>query len=115
MIKKLLIIPLLFGLTACGETLDIKTSGAEGQIVQPENPAPVQMYPVQWNVVTKDTLKDFLAKVSAKQNTENVVFIAIDSTTYENIRLNFDDLRRYIQQQQAIIGYYKNITTIEKK
>lgn len=113
MIKKIVLpLFLLFGLSACGDTLDIKSKPVEPQVVQPENPAPVKMYPVQWTVVTKDTLKDFISKISSKQSTDNFVFIAIDSTTYENIRLNFDDLRRYIQQQQAIIVYYKNITTI---
>jgi hypothetical protein len=67
------------------------------------------MLPVKFRVVTKDTLDVLLAELS-KSQTGTPVFIAITTRDYENLALNLADLRRYIEQQQSIIVYYRHMT-----
>jgi len=55
--------------------------------------------------VSDKNLEAFLEK-SRKMNGQ-VVFIAISVRGYENISLNVQDMKRYIDQQKAIILYYE--------
>lgn len=43
-----------------------------------------------------------------RTSTGNVVFFAISTKGYENLAIGIGDLRRYIKEQQAIIGYYES-------
>jgi len=72
-------------------------------------PAPVDMPPVEWYVVTEDNLEEFLGRIDG--NVGDVVFIATSPRGYENLALGIADLRRYIRQQQSIIAYYEDAVT----
>lgn len=63
------------------------------------------MPPVEWFVITEDNLEEFMVELEAK--TGNTVFFAITPKGYENLALGIGDLRRYIKDEQAIIGYYE--------
>ena len=56
-------------------------------------------------VVTEENYDEFVEKFSAKNG--NIAYIAISVKDYENLSLNFAELRRYIEQQQQIIVYYE--------
>jgi hypothetical protein len=62
-------------------------------------------------VVTRETLASFMDELSRSQGNSSPVFIAITTRDYENLSLNLSDLRRYIEQQQAVIIYYRQLTT----
>lgn len=98
-------------LSACASSskIEISSKPIELQVASPADPAPVQMLSVRFRVVTKDTIESFLAEL-AKSQSGTPVFIAITTEDYENLALNFADLRRYIQQQQGIIVYYRNMS-----
>lgn len=70
-----------------------------------ERPKGVEMPPVEWFVITEDNLEEFMVELEAK--TGNTVFFAITPKGYENLALGIGDLRRYIKDEQAIIGYYE--------
>jgi hypothetical protein len=108
------ILPLL--LIACGQTpLTIDTKPIVIPIEKPDDPAMVRMEPVSFRVVNKDNLTQFIAELTKLQGSNNIVFIAITTTDYENLALNLADLKRYISQQKAIIVYYKTVTATPTK
>jgi hypothetical protein len=69
------------------------------------NPKPVTLYDINFYAVTEENLDDFLEKFGDENGA--VVFFAISVPDYENIALNMGELRRFIEQQGAIILYYE--------
>lgn len=65
----------------------------------------MDLHGVKFFTVTKENLDDFL-KEWEEQN-GNLVFFAISVPHYENMSLNVAELRRYIDQQRAVIVYYE--------
>jgi|TARA_R110000851_G_scaffold5963_9_gene24264 hypothetical protein len=76
-----------------------------------ERPKAVKFPPVDWYVVTEENLEEKLAELEA--NTGNIVFFAITPKGYENLALGIAEMRRYIKDTQAIIGYYEEALTEE--
>ena len=70
-----------------------------------ERPKVVQFPPVDWFIITQENLEEKLVEIDSK--TGNVVVFAITPKGYENLALGIADLRRYVKDQQAIIGYYE--------
>lgn len=68
-------------------------------------PKPVQMNRVKIYVVNKDNYEEFVKEFEAKNG--ETAYIAISVKDYENLSLNFAELRRYIEQQKEIIVYYE--------
>lgn len=104
-------VPLFLMLAACESksSIDISAKPIEIEIAKTADPNSVEMLPVKFKVVTKDTVDAFLLELS-KSQTGTPVFIAITTRDYENLALNLADLRRYIEQQQSIIVYYRHMT-----
>jgi hypothetical protein len=57
-------------------------------------------------VVSKENYNEFVKEFEAKNGAD--AYIAISVKDYENLSLNFAELRRYIEQQKQIIVYYEN-------
>ena len=64
-------------------------------------------------VVTRDNYEEFLADFEAKNG--QTAYIAISVKDYENLSLNFAELRRYIEQQKEIIVYYEEAVKPQEK
>ena len=56
---------------------------------------------------------DFIKDYEKKNGADS--YIAISVKDYENLALNFAELRRYIEQQKQIIVYYEQAVTPEEK
>ena len=70
-------------------------------------PKPVQMNDIKIYVVSpEENLDEFKKEFEAKNGGDS--YIAISVKDYENLSKNFAELRRYIEQQKAIIVYYEN-------
>ena len=69
-------------------------------------PKPLTLNEVTWYVVTEENFEEFIEKYK-RENGEPWVFYATPVRSYEAMALNLAELRRYIQQQQAIILYYE--------
>ena len=70
-------------------------------------PKPVQMNDIKIYVVSpEENLEEFKKEFEAKNGGD--AYIAISVKDYENLSKNFAELRRYIEQQKAIIVYYEN-------
>ena len=69
-------------------------------------PKPVQMNDIKIYVVSpEENLDEFKKEFEAKNGGDS--YIAISVKDYENLSKNFAELRRYIEQQKAIIVYYE--------
>lgn len=100
-------------LTACDDTkkIDVVTKPGQVQIVQPDMPKPIKLYDVTFRVVTNNNLNQFITEQKAKGG-DSYTFIAIGMKDYENLAINLEELKRYIDQQKAVIVYYKTMTTV---
>jgi hypothetical protein len=99
-------------LAGCNTTqpVQITTTPAVLNISQPADPRPPNLRGVQWRVVTKETLDQFIADQAKTQDNSNPVFVAISMRDYQTLSTDLAELRRYIDQQRAIIVYYRNAT-----
>ena len=68
-------------------------------------PKQVQLNDVKIYVVSKTNYAEFVKNYEKKNGADS--YIAISVKDYENLSLNFAELRRYIEQQTQIIVYYE--------
>ena len=64
-------------------------------------------------VVSKENYDEFVKDFEAKNGGD--AYIAISVKDYENLSLNFAELRRYIEQQKQIILYYEEAVKPEEE
>ena len=83
----------------------IQTEYQKQNVPIQQRPKAVEFPPVDWFVITEDNLEEKLAEIDNK--TGNIVLFAITPKGYENLALGIAELRRYVKDQQAIIGYYE--------
>ena len=76
-------------------------------------PKAVQLNDVKIYVVSKENYEEFVKEFEAKNGSD--AYIAISVKDYENLSLNFAELRRYIEQQKQIIVYYENAVKPEEE
>jgi hypothetical protein len=70
------------------------------------HPKPVRLNDVKIYVVSREeNYEEFIKEFEAKNGGD--AYIAISVKDYENLSLNFAELRRYIEQQKQIILYYE--------
>lgn len=108
MIKLLFIIPLVLVLAACNTTqepLRISTEIVDRPTLNLPSPRPVTQRPVEWVVITQSNLEEKISEIQDENG--NITLFAVNATGYENLSLNASELRRYIQQQNAIIRAMK--------
>jgi len=77
------------------------------------HPKAVKLNDVKIYVVSKENYEEFVKDFEAKNGAD--AYIAISVKDYENLSLNFAELRRYIEQQKQIIIYYENAVKPEPK
>ena len=56
-------------------------------------------------IITEDNLDEKVNELKSKSG--NFVVFAVSSKGYENLAIGIGELRRYINEQKAIIVYYK--------
>jgi len=110
--RLLMACPVALSLAACQTTpkLNVYSSPIDLEIMQPGAPAPVKMKNVNFRVVNKDNFKAFVDEQIKMQGNPNPVFVVISLKDYQAMSLNLADIKRYIDQQQQIIIYYKKAT-----
>jgi len=81
--------------------------------IQPQ-PKPLNLHRVKFYAVTPENLEEFLQTFEEEAGV--TVFFAMSVPDYENMSLNVAELRRYINQQKALIVYYEeSIETMIKE
>jgi len=100
-------------LSGCGEdhkTIEITSRPGEFKVFQPVDPKPVSLNNITLRVINSGNIDTFVKEQKAKAGTENIAFIAISISDYENLILNIEELHRYIKDQKSIIVYYRKMT-----
>jgi hypothetical protein len=110
----LLAIPLLAScsLLTPEPQIQIVTNTVKTTVPIVAHPKPVQMNRVKIYVVNEDNFEEFKETFYAKNG--ETAWIAISVKDYENLSLNFAELRRYIQQQKEVIVYYEEAVKPEE-
>jgi len=69
----------------------------------------LNMRPVDWVIITEENLEQKLTEL--RGTGQPIAIFGLSGEGYENLGLNFSDIRAMVQQQQAIIlayeSYYK--------
>ena len=113
--NKLIIALLALTLTGCSAFRKPEEVVVTNTVIQAPNiplqtsPRPVNMIDIKWYTVTTDNIDDF--EKNFENDNGDLVFFAISVPHYQNLSLNLAEIRRYIEQQQAIIIYYENQIT----
>lgn len=77
-------------------------------------PKPVTLGQTKFYVVTTDNFDEFI-ETFKKENGDPWVFYAMSVRSYETMSVNVAEIRRYLEQQKAIIVYYENAITSKPK
>lgn len=101
---------ILLVVSACStpdpEPIEIRTRPVDiPELVLPEAD-PVQTRPVNWTIITEDNYEEVFDKL--RDERRDVVLFGLTDRGYENLSLNINDLRTFIQQQNSIIFAYRN-------
>ena len=104
-------------LSGCGWRPEPKvvtvTKTVKTQVPIQARPKQVQLNDVKIWVVSKVNYEEFIKEYAKKNGGDS--YIALSVKDYENLSLNFAELRRYIEQQKQIIVYYENAVTVDDK
>jgi len=88
----------------------IRTQIVEKKIPLQSSPRPVSLNHPQMYVVTAENWETFIEQFK-EDNGQEWVFYAISVRGYETLALNIAEIRRYMEQQNAIILYYEQAIT----
>lgn len=107
--KSVLGFMIVFGLAACSttpQTIQVTSK----PIDKPELVLPgvdeVNMRRIQWVIINEENLDEKIAQLTA--GGAPLAIFALTAQGYENLGLNFSDIRALVQQQQQIILAYDN-------
>lgn len=107
MIKPLIAAGLALGLAACNTTQPASTVAPQLEITAPV-PQQISALPVEWRVLNRVELKKLVAELDANQDPNYSVFV-LTPKGFENLSLNLQEMKRYIQEQKEAIKFYKKI------
>ena len=102
-------------LAGCGlfsQNVRTETVYVQRDIPIQKRPAPIELDDVKFYAVSEKNIDEFLKSFEDKYG--SIVFFAITVPDYEAISLNVAELKRYIEQQKALILYYEtNIMSVD--
>ena len=94
-------------LTACTETtkvFDKPVLVERAELILPQT-QPIVQNDMTWMVITPENYAQKIEELSTKGN---VVLFALTPNGYQNLSMNVAELRKYIEQQNAVIAAYKD-------
>jgi len=85
----------------------IQTKLVRVPITQPVLPREIELRDPEFYVVSAKNLDEFLKRVEKESGT--VVFIAMSIADYELMSYNMQEIKRYVQQMQEVVVYYRRV------
>ena len=70
-----------------------------------QKPKPLKMLDTKVTVITEKNLPEVVEKVKAGMG--EFVIYGLDPQSFKNLALNFEQIKKYIEQQNEIILYYE--------
>ena len=87
--------------------VEVVTIEKTAPMYHPPLPMAVKSAPVEWKILTPDTMEEYLNDLKAGEAPVNAWY-SLTTKGYENLSNNMAQIQRYIQQQLSIIGYYRD-------
>ena len=78
-----------------------------------QKPKPIKMLDANIIVITEKNLPEVIKKVKAGMG--EFVIYGLDPASFKNLALNFEQIKRYIEQQNQIILYYEKAVKPKQK
>jgi len=105
--KLCIVASLAVALTGCASTekLVVQPQMVERPRLEVPSPAPVNQLPFEWVVITRENAEQKFKEIESRGGV--VTLMALTPQGYQNLSMNVSELRRYIQQQQAVIAAMK--------
>lgn len=108
--KKIALVALLpLALSACNSVQPASTVAPQLEVAAPST-QPITTLPVEWKVLNKQELKSLVAQLDKKDDPNYSVFV-LTPQGFQNLALNMNEMKRYIQEQQEVIKFYKKVNT----
>ena len=78
-----------------------------------DKPEPIKMDELNWIIITSENADEVFAKL--KENNTDPVLFGLTDDEYEDLSMNFAQIRNYIIQQNFVLDKYKEYYEPEKK
>ena len=111
LMKKLLVLSIiatvfLAGCSSSVKELNVTTKPIEKPVLVLPDVDTLNLKDVEWFVINEENVEEVWARLS--DDKKDIVLFGLTDDGYEKLSLNMSDIMTLIQQQQAIIGAYKN-------
>ena len=83
----------------------LETRYVERPLLNISSPSPVKPLPVEFIIITESNVEEVWQRLRDKK--VDVVLFGLTDKGYENISVNFAELKRYLLEQKQIIQKYK--------
>ena len=90
--------------------VSVTTIAKQQPMYHPPLPMEVQMDPVDWEILTPDSIQLYLDNLK-KGEAPRRAFYSLSSKEYENLSMDMADITRYITEVLGIIKFYRDYDT----
>ena len=103
----LILLTLTTFLTSCSSVKRIETVKTEVKRtpLNLDKPEPIKMDELNWIIITSENAEEVFAKL--KENNTDPVLFGLTDDEYEDLSMNFAQIRNYIIQQNFVLDKYK--------
>ena len=94
--------------------VSVTTIAKQQPMYHPPLPMEVQMDPVDWEILTPDSIQLYLNNLK-KGEAPRRAFYSLSSKEYENLSMDMADITRYITEILGIIRFYRDYDKEEEE
>ena len=122
--KSLLTLLILTSLTSCSlvrpepvpdlKQVEVVTIEKPAPVYHPPLPNQISPLPVEWRVLTPETMKIYLDDLNAGKAPVDAYY-GLTPKGYENLSTNIAEIKRYIRQVLSVIEYYRDLDSEDER
>ena len=94
--------------------VSVTTIAKQQPMYHPPLPMEVQMDPVDWEILTPDSMQLYLDNLEKKEAPRRA-FYSLSSKEYEHLSMDMADITRYITEVLGIIRFYREYDKEEEE
>ena len=94
--------------------VEVVTIEKPAPMYHPPLPPRIKSMPVEWKILTPDTMEEYLDDLKAGEAPVNAWY-SLTTKGYENISNNMAQIHRYIKQVLSIVEYYRDVDAERQK
>ena len=94
--------------------VEVVTIEKPAPLYHPPLPPRIKSMPVEWKILTPDTMEEYLNDLKAGEAPVNAWY-SLTTKGYENISNNMAQIHRYIKQVLSIVEYYRDVDAERQK